>query len=25
MQLDHLLAWIANEPWAINPAKAQEI
>ncbi|KKK50600.1 hypothetical protein LCGC14_3123420, partial [marine sediment metagenome] len=25
MQLEHLLAWIANEPWAINPAKAQEI
>ncbi len=25
MQLEHLLAWIANEPWAIYPAKAQEI
>lgn len=25
MQLEHLLAWIANEPWAIDPTKASEI
>lgn len=25
MKLEHLLAWIANEPWAIEPRKAREI
>ncbi len=25
MKFEHLLAWIAREPWAIEPGKAQEI